>query len=150
MLEIVAIIALSLANSKAAKARGRSGGVAVAYTIALWVGLEIVGSLIGGLFVSRSGEIYIIYAAAVLFAVIGAIISVVISRRGAVLENPVQLQAQPYYGAPQSQPVIPQQQYAPPAAQVAQPAQSKSCVHCGAPITEEGAFCTACGKQLVG
>ena len=120
MLEIFALIFLCQYNSKSQKARGRSGGAAVAYTLGLWLGLEVVGAFVGA-FVF--GAEIAAYAFALLFAIIGGVVSLLISRRGPILQPTgmpyvnASTGQQTYYVPGQQQPVLGQQPmyYAPPA-----------------------------------
>ncbi|MDR0593249.1 MAG: hypothetical protein LBG60_08365, partial [Bifidobacteriaceae bacterium] len=96
MLEIIAIMLLSNANSRAAKARGRSGGGAVGYTLGLWFGLEILGALIGAAAVSSQGPV-LVYVFALIFALIGGGASWAIAHAGPA-------RVQPPWGAPGAYP----------------------------------------------
>ena len=71
MLEIFAIILLSNKNKANAIARGRKPGGFVALTIGLWLGLEILGAIIGGAAGLGIGA----YGLALVLAGIGALIS---------------------------------------------------------------------------
>lgn len=77
MIEIIAIILLCIRNRKRAIARGKSGGAAIAYTIALWVGFEIFGIFAAALIF---GDSLLVYVFGVVFATIGGIISWKISK----------------------------------------------------------------------
>jgi hypothetical protein len=78
MLEIIALVFLCRANSKAAKECGRRGGVAIAVTVALWFGLELIGMVIGfTLFGTTPGA----YVLALVFAVGGGVLSALLARR---------------------------------------------------------------------
>lgn len=77
MLEILAIIWLCNKNKARALARGRKPGGFVGATVALWFGLEFIGAFIGGM---AGFETLGIYLLAFAFAVIGAIISVLIAK----------------------------------------------------------------------
>ena len=95
MLEIIAVILLCSTNSKNAKARGKSGGAAIAYTLGLWFGGEILGFAIG--IGANEGEFTPpVYIAALLFAVGGGVASYFIAKRG----NLVAQQQPQMYGAP--------------------------------------------------
>jgi hypothetical protein len=160
MLEILALIMLSQTNSKAAKARGRSGGVAIAYTLGLWVGLELLGAILGG---AMTGDTLAAYGFAIVFAIIGGVLSAVISRLGTVIASDVTQLTSP--GAPQSLsqppnalsvPAYPADPQAPLAfaaektVPVPQRPAPRFCTQCGTPIAENGVFCLKCGKRLVG
>ncbi len=89
MLEIIAVILLCNKNSSNAKARGRSGGAAIAYTLGLWFGGELLGVLIG--IAANGGEMSPpVYIAALLFAAGGGTASYFIAKSGNV-----QVQGQP-------------------------------------------------------
>jgi len=70
---------LCIGNSQRAIARGKSGKKAIAYTLALWFGPEIIVGTILALLVGLNVVTYII---ALLFAVVGGVISAYISIRG--------------------------------------------------------------------
>lgn len=131
MIEIIVVILLCSTNSKNAKARGKSGGAAVAYTLGMWFGGEILGAVIG---IAASGGDGgpAIYIAALLFAAGGGIGSYFIAKRGTVVgQSPAQGyippaqqnmgypaqpgqqlqpgQQQPYAGQPVQQPYTGQQ-----------------------------------------
>lgn len=80
MLEILVVVFLCIGNSKRAKERGKSGGGAVAYTLGLWIGMEILGMILGILLFYVN--ILLIYLIALGFAAIGGVISYKISKRG--------------------------------------------------------------------
>lgn len=81
MIEIIVVILLCVTNSKNAKARGKSGGAAVAYTIGLWFGAEILGAIFG-MAASGGDESPAIYIAALLFAAGGGVASYFIAKSG--------------------------------------------------------------------
>ena len=83
MLEIIAVVFLCIGNNKRAKERGRSGGGAVAYTLGLWIGLEIFGAIIGT--VLFYGDFWATYVLALLFAVTGGVVSYFISKQGTMV-----------------------------------------------------------------
>lgn len=85
MIEIIAVVFLCIGNNKRAKERGKSGESAIAYTIALWLGLEILGAIASVLIFRVSGVAYIF---GLIFAVIGGYISYKISRSGKIT-NPI-------------------------------------------------------------
>ena len=60
MLEIIIMVLLCIGNSKRAKQRGRSGGGAIAYTLALWIGLEFTGAFIAVLLLGVVPASYVI------------------------------------------------------------------------------------------
>lgn len=76
MLEILAIIFLAKKNAANAAARGRKKGGFVALTIALWLGLECVGALVGQLLELGIGS----YLLALLLAVGGGFLSYFITK----------------------------------------------------------------------
>jgi hypothetical protein len=79
LIEIIAVIILCRNNARNAKELSKSGGAAIAYTIAFWLGFEILGSIIAILLGFNIPAVYII---ALVFAVVGAIIANIISRTG--------------------------------------------------------------------
>ncbi|MDR1186554.1 MAG: zinc ribbon domain-containing protein [Bifidobacteriaceae bacterium] len=97
MLEILGVWLLSLFNSKAAVARGRRGGAAIGYTIGLWLGMEILGGVIGAIVYGPTGDSGILgaYLFAISFALIGGAASWIIART-----LPAKAPAQ-WLGAPQ-------------------------------------------------
>lgn len=76
MLEVFGIIMLCKANRKTALARGHKPGGFVALTIILWVGLELIGLIIGTIFELEYGRILLAYG----MAGLGALISWLIVR----------------------------------------------------------------------
>ena len=120
MLEIFAIIGLCTKNSKNAKARGKSGGAAVAYTLALWIGFEIFGAIIGAAAVGGTAA----YVFALLFAIIGGIISYAITKSGEIVQTPQAVSVA--YAAP----------------------NTIFCSHCGASAALGSGFCSKCGKPI--
>ena len=77
MIEIIVVIILCKNNVRNAKERSKSGGAAIAYTIALWLGFEILGMTIAAL---AGFDMLGLYIVALVFAVVGAIIANIISR----------------------------------------------------------------------
>ena len=84
MLEIFGIIALCKLNKKNAIARGRRPGGYIALTISLWVGLEILGAFVAGIYSGITGNElgygYLFFAYG--FAGIGALISFLCAKFG--------------------------------------------------------------------
>lgn len=77
MLEIVAIVLLVRANKKNALERGRRPGGFIALTLVLWIGLEIIGAVIGTL----AGAEYLgIIFIGLAFAGIGGLISYLVTK----------------------------------------------------------------------
>jgi len=109
MLEILAIIFLCKKNSENAKARGKKGGVATAYTIGLWFGFEVIGAAI--FFMIFDEDLFVAaYALTLLSAVVGGVISYFIAKSGnVVVQNQVQPFPQP--GMPVNVPYQVQQPY---------------------------------------
>ncbi|MDR2567093.1 MAG: hypothetical protein LBC97_13760 [Bifidobacteriaceae bacterium] len=118
MIEILVVILLCTSNSKAAKAQGKNGGGAVGYTIALWVGMEFLGALIGA--AASGGAMLPTYGLALFFALIGGGISMGIARKGGGRPQA----PQPYPYPPQAAPPYqgPAPYGAPPAPPAPQPA----------------------------
>ena len=86
MLEIIAVIVLCSKNSSNAKARGKSGGAAIAYTLGLWFGAEFIGVMLG--VIASGGQASpIIYVVALLFAAGGGVGSYFIAKSGNVIEQ---------------------------------------------------------------
>ena len=79
MLELIAIIYFCKQNAARAEFGGKSRGLAYVYTIFLWFGFELVGLFIGGIMLGPGFGMYIL---ALLFALVGALISVSISKLG--------------------------------------------------------------------
>ena len=110
MIEIIVVILLCSKNSKNAKDRGKSGGAAIAYTLGLWFGGEILGFIIG--IAANEGELIPpVYIAALLFAAGGGVASYFIAKSGQPI---AQYQPQMYpppstpgYAATPVQPVQP-------------------------------------------
>jgi hypothetical protein len=90
--QIIGLVFLSRYNAKNARLRARSGGQAIGYTIALWLGLETLGALLtlflippipefrnnGSVFYSINTQ----YLVGLLFGAIGAGLSVWLSKHG--------------------------------------------------------------------
>lgn len=76
MLEIVVLIWLCNTNKKNAVQRGRKPDAFIALTLLLWIGLEIVGAVVGAAGGLESG----MYFLAILFAVIGGVISYFVAK----------------------------------------------------------------------
>lgn len=77
MLEIIAIIFLVKANKKNAIERGRRPGAFIALTLALWIGLEIIGVIVG----TAAGAEYLgIIFLGLAFAGIGGLISYLVTK----------------------------------------------------------------------
>ena len=79
MLEILGIILLCNINKKNVVKKGRKPGSFIAITIGLWIGLEIVGAGLGTALQLGLGT----YLLAILFAIIGGVISFVIAKNAA-------------------------------------------------------------------
>lgn len=110
MIEIIALVMLCMTNFKNAKARGKSGGGAIAYTLGLWIGAEILGAFIG-LAISGGDDSPIVYLFALVFAIGGGVASFFIAKSGTVSQNQTPLYPGP---APQQNAVYPNQQVQPP------------------------------------
>ncbi|MCL1830389.1 MAG: hypothetical protein FWG21_03060 [Oscillospiraceae bacterium] len=133
MLEIIAVYYLCKKNSQNAKARGRKGSGAVAYTIALWLGFEFVGAFVGAfvsLILGSDGEVAIIYVLALLFAALGGFIANTISKAGPIVQDAnsiPQVNLQP----------LPNQPYNPYQCRICghiNPSDSLFCMKCGTPL----------------
>ena len=64
MLEIFGIMMLCKLNKKNAIARGRKPGLFIALTIIMWVGMEIIGIVIGNMMDLAYGAVLVIYGCA--------------------------------------------------------------------------------------
>lgn len=64
MLEIFGIMMLCKLNKKNAIARGRKPGLFIALTIIMWVGMEIIGIVIGNMMDLSYGAVLVIYGCA--------------------------------------------------------------------------------------
>lgn len=116
MIEIIVIIALCMTNFKNAKVRGKSGGAAIAYTLGLWIGAELLGAFIG-VAISGGEAGAITYLFALLFAIGGGIASFFIAKSGTVVQN----QTPVYPGAAPQQAMAYPNQQPPSAGQQPQP-----------------------------
>lgn len=85
MIEILAIIFLCKGNHNRALERGKSGGSAIAYTIAFWLGFEFLGAVTSVFIFRISGLAYLF---GLIFAVVGGVISYLISKKGKII-NPL-------------------------------------------------------------
>lgn len=121
MLEILGLILLCNVNSKNAVKRGRNPGAFVVLTLALWIGMEILGAGIGAAADLEMG----MYGLAILFAAIGAVASYLITKncKPGTYTNPLQA---PANGA------APQGGFCPMCG-TAFEAGSTVCANCGAP-----------------
>lgn len=137
MLEIVAIYYLCKKNSENAKLRGKKGGGAIAYTICLWIGFEIIGAFIGGfigIMMGSDTEVMLVYVFALIFAGIGALISSLISKAG-----PISAQQYPVVYSQQPQPYINYE---------SQSINPYQCLRCGSINPSDSLFCMRCGNPL--
>lgn len=100
MIEIVVLVLLCSTNSKNAKARGKSGGAAVAYTLGLWFGAEILGAFAGAA-ASGGDTTPALYIMALLFAAGGGVASYFIAKSGTVVVQNQNVSYAPI-GAPQN------------------------------------------------
>ena len=92
MFQIIGLVFLSRYNAKNARLRARSGGQAIGYTIALWLGLETLGALLILFLIPpipefrSDGSVYyslnIPYLVGLPFGAIGASLSLWLSKRG--------------------------------------------------------------------
>lgn len=93
MLEIILLIFLTRKVGGIIEGKGRKAGWYKAMTVALWIGGEIGGAIIGGIIVAISGAgQFLIYVAALLGAAGGAALAYVIANN----VTPVAVE----YGAP--------------------------------------------------
>ncbi|MCL2136966.1 MAG: cytochrome c-type biogenesis protein CcmH [Coriobacteriia bacterium] len=94
MLEIIAIYWLCQKNAELAAARNRNTFIARAYTLLLWLGMEIFGTFIGYNIISNNYQSFPTYALALVLAGLGGLISWLISKRGAPLASLISLTAE--------------------------------------------------------
>ena len=146
MLEVMAVYYLCKKNAENARLRGKKGGGAVAYTIAFWLGFEIIGVVAGYFilgFLNFDGSI-LVYVIALISAAIGGLFANLISKAGTVIEQP--------------QPVIYNQAYAqypvqnPAPMYVQNPVQllnPHQCQNCGYINPSDSSFCMKCGATLM-
>lgn len=78
MVEIIAIIKFCMINKRNAKANGRKGWVYVLLTIFLWIGMEMLGAIIGYFI---WGHHWLTYAIALIFAITGGVLSRILASR---------------------------------------------------------------------
>lgn len=86
MLEIVILIFLCRANYKNAVARGKSGGLFIFLTLALWIVLEVIGINIG-LSSSYRADLMTGMLYGLGFAAVGGVLSYVWAKAGPLLED---------------------------------------------------------------
>ena len=154
MLEIFGLIMLCKANKRNALERGKRPGGFIALTIILWVGLELLGFVVGSMTEIEYGAIIFGYG----FAGIGALISFLCAKFGPK-GNYVDPKAQQ---ADANAPIVGDynvpvdtSSYAPaqPAAPV-QPApaapvqQQKFCSSCGSAVPDGHKYCDNCGAPV--
>ena len=145
MLEVIVVYYLCKRNSENAKARGKKGGSAVAYTICLWIGFEVIGAFLGAFLSAIIGMegVYGIYMLALVFAGIGALISNLISKSGQVIVQPiVPYPPQPY------PPQMNMPPYPPTPSNSVQSNNPYQCRMCGNINPSDSLFCMACGAPL--
>ena len=136
MLEIFGIIALCKLNKKNAIARGRRPGGYIALTISLWVGLEILGAFVAGIYSGITGNElgygYLFFAYG--FAGIGALISFLCAKFGPKGDY-VDPQPQEFVHVdnPYQAPVQQSVQY---------------CEFCGQQLKPGVKFCASCGTKV--
>ncbi|MDR2437214.1 MAG: hypothetical protein LBD17_04000 [Endomicrobium sp.] len=78
MLEIIALIILINVNAKNAGKRGRKGWPFALLTLIMWIGFEILGAVIGN--IASEGHTVPTYLTALVFAIIGGIVSYLIAK----------------------------------------------------------------------
>lgn len=158
MLEIFGLIMLCKANKKNAIARGKRPGGFIALTIILWIGLEILGVVVGVSLDLGRGSIFLAY----LFAGIGALISFLCAKFGPKGDdvdpstqpvnsyNPmpgaynVPVDTASYTPYPNGTGVQPSPFKPAPSGAAAQP---RFCEHCGSPLPDGSNFCGNCGAK---
>lgn len=89
MLEILLLMQLAKRTSENAKARGKSGGIAIAYTIVLWFVGEIGGFILGAFLMQQSDNMLVFYAFALGGAAAGAAAALALSKIGEAQYDPV-------------------------------------------------------------
>lgn len=149
---------LCKANKKNALARGKRPGGFIALTIILWIGLEIIGVVVGMSLDLGRGSIFLAY----LFAGIGALISFLCAKFGPKGDyvDPSTQPVNSYNPMPGSYNVpVDTASYTPyPNGNGAQPSpfkpapsgaalQQKFCEHCGSPLPAGSNFCGNCGAK---
>lgn len=84
MIEILVIISLCKNTKENAVQRGKSGGIAIMYTILLWVGMEFWGAIVTGIILGIFGlndqYVFLIYLVALASAALGGYVAVLISK----------------------------------------------------------------------
>lgn len=158
MLEVFGLVMLCKANKKNAIARGKRPGGFIALTIILWIGLEILGVVVGVSLDLGRGSIFLAY----LFAGIGALISFLCAKFGPKGDyvdpstqsvnsyNPmpgsynVPVDTASYTPYPNGTGVQPSPFKPAPSAAAAQP---RFCEHCGSPLPDGSNFCGNCGAK---
>lgn len=82
MLEVLIIILLCNRNAQKVKQKGRRPGKFVFLTVLLWIGMEFIGAFIGTVvsLIVLGDVSFLSYLFALVFAVVGAIISVQIAK----------------------------------------------------------------------
>ncbi len=172
MLEVFGLVMLCKANKKNAIARGKRPGGFIALTIILWIGLEILGVVVGVSLDLGRGSIFLAY----LFAGIGALISFLCAKFGPKGDyvdpstqpvnsyNPmpgaynVPVDTASYTPYPNGTGAQPSPFKPAPSGDVAQPspfkpapsaaaAQPRFCEHCGSPLPDGSNFCGNCGAK---
>ncbi len=76
MLEIIGLIFLSRRNGRVAVEKGYNKGPIIVMTVVLWIGLELIGVILG---LSVSDELGPILFCGIIGAIIGAILSLIIT-----------------------------------------------------------------------
>ena len=155
MLEIFGIIALCKLNKKNAIARGRRPGGYIALTISLWVGLEILGAFVAGIYSGITGNElgygYLFFAYG--FAGIGALISFLCAKfgpKGDYVDPSTQVytqaNGQPVYGNYNAPAGTPEYMVNPQTQPVQQSVQY--CEFCGQQLKPGVKFCASCGTKV--
>lgn len=133
MLEIIGIILLCNVNKKNAVARGQTPGKYIAFTVLLWLGLELTGFSIGMLAQMSTFGAYLL---AFVFVGMGAFLSYRLAQGNA---PPAFAPAAVHLAAA---PVVQPMSAALPA-----DAAPQLCTSCGQPLQAGAVFCSKCGTK---
>lgn len=135
MIEIILIYFLCRWCSRKAKAKGYSGGWFAVMGAALWIGMEIIGCIVGVVIMLQSGSDYLIaYFFALAGAAIGALIALFIVRHLRERSAPSPRATAEYAAGPNP---------------IAVPQRQLYCRRCGSPIPQGSLDCEKCGEPVV-